>query len=41
VRSALAEAIARGEPLPPVRIKEKTLARSAPRRAPEPAPVRG
>lgn len=41
VRSALAEAVGRGEPLPPVRLKEKTLARPAPRRVPEPAPVRG
>ncbi len=31
VRSALADAVARGEPLPPVRLREKTTERSSPR----------
>jgi putative DNA primase/helicase len=45
VRSALADGVARGEPLPPVRLRERAAER-APERAPpardrEPAPVRG
>ncbi len=45
VRSALADGVARGEPLPPVRLRERTAermsARSRPSRARESAPVRG
>jgi putative DNA primase/helicase len=45
VRSALADAVARGEPLPPVRLREDTPERRAGRstqsRDREPAPVRG
>ena len=45
VRSALADAVARGEPLPPVRLREETLerrtGRSTQSRDREPAPVRG
>ena len=45
VRSALADGVARGEPLPPVRLRqrsaERTSARAHPARTREPAPVRG
>ena len=45
VRSALADGVARGEPLPPVRLRERaaerTSARARPARTREPAPVRG
>ena len=45
VRSALADGVARGEPLPPVRLRERaaerTSARARPVRTREPAPVRG
>jgi len=45
IRSALADAVARGEPLPPVRLRENTpehrAGRSAPPRDREPTPARG
>jgi putative DNA primase/helicase len=45
VRSALADGVARGEPLPPVRLRERAAervsARVRPGRTREPAPVRG
>ncbi len=45
VRSALADGVARGEPLPPVRLREHTAERASARvrsgRTREPAPVRG
>ena len=45
VRSALADGVARGEPLPPVRLRERTAerasARSRPVRTREDAQVRG
>ena len=45
VRSALADGVARGEPLPPVRLRERTAERASARsravRTREPAPVRG
>jgi len=45
VRSALADGVARGEPLPPVRLRERAAepapARARPQRTREPAPVRG
>jgi len=45
VRSALADGVARGEPLPPVRLRERAAerapARAGPARTREPAPVRG
>ena len=45
VRSALADGVARGEPLPPVRLRQRSAerpsARARPARTREPAPVRG
>ena len=45
VRSALADGVARGEPLPPVRLRERSAERASARshvdRAREPAPARG
>ena len=45
VRSALADGVARGEPLPPVRLRERSAerpsARARPARTREPVPVRG
>ncbi|MDE2468707.1 MAG: hypothetical protein KGL35_08185 [Bradyrhizobium sp.] len=45
VRSALADGVARGEPLPPVRLRERSVERTSARarvdRAREPAPARG
>jgi Large polyvalent protein-associated domain 7 len=41
VRSALAESVARGEPLPAVRLRERAEARAPHRPEREPAPVRG
>jgi len=41
VRAALADAVARGEPLPAVRLRERTAERTAKAPAREAAPVRG
>jgi hypothetical protein len=41
VRSALADSVARGEPLPPVRLRERATARAPQLPEREPAPVRG
>jgi Large polyvalent protein-associated domain 7 len=40
VRSALADSVARGEPLPPVRLRERAAERAPMSREPEAAPVR-
>jgi len=41
VRAALAESVARGDPLPPVRLRERTKARTPDPREREPEPTRG
>jgi len=41
VRAALAESVARGEPLPPVRLRERAKARTPDPREREPEPTRG
>jgi Large polyvalent protein-associated domain 7 len=41
VRSALADSVARGEPLPPLRVRERAPARTPDPREREPAPARG
>jgi hypothetical protein len=41
VRAALAESVARGEPLPPVRLRERTKTRAPDPREREPGPARG